>query len=148
MEMIIDVEESMPKKDQTVPYYDDPPNFNLDVSQNPHVGGAGGSFTEQYPEHEMKTSISVDDDQTIGLDDGFTHVRGRKRSSKAEKLKSISENLIMDSDVPEHGRVVKRKKSGVGKSQYQSRVVDGSTYVPKEQRELCFWIMDNINLSR
>ncbi|KAL3621671.1 hypothetical protein CASFOL_036583 [Castilleja foliolosa] len=269
MEMIIAVEESMPKKDRIVLYYDDPPNFNFDESQNPHVGGAGGSFTEQYPEQEMETSISVHDDETTGLDDGSTHERGRMRSSKAEKLKTISENQIMsdqseddsddgdntektvaelvdeadvggevragnkptdsgieksrgvaneinipvvekestagdadkemtkrgngvapqkvatkrtrskrpspdvrvalkkwkgkcsedasktdddedftDSDVPEHERVVKRKKSGAGKSPYQSRVVDGSTYVLKEQRELCSWIMDNIDLSR
>ncbi|KAL3651827.1 hypothetical protein CASFOL_004829 [Castilleja foliolosa] len=254
MEMIVAVENSMPKKDRIVPYYDDPPNFNLDISQGPRIVREGDSVTGEYAEQEIETSIGVDGEETAILGDGSTNALRETRSMKAAKLKSIDEDHIMSddadddstdgensektgaelgegadlgdelravdkatesvtlkggdvskevnvlelakdstgdpdkempeiydgcapaksattrtrskrpspdltkgkgkciadaaSDVPEQGRVLKRKMSGSGKSPYQSRVIDGSSYVLKEHKELCFWIMDNIDLSR
>ncbi|KAL3630673.1 hypothetical protein CASFOL_023657 [Castilleja foliolosa] len=264
MEMIEAVENSMPKKDRIVPYCDDPPNFNLDISQGPRIVREGDSVKGGYAEQEIETSISVDGEETAILGDGSTDALRETRSMKAAKLKSIDEDHIMSDDsddvstdgenrektvaemgegaglqdevravdkatesvtlkggdvskevnvlelakdstgvpdkempkiddgcapaksattrtrakrpspdltkekgkciadakgpdddddfmardVPEQGRVVKRKRSGTGKSPFQSRVIDGRLYVLKEHKELCFWIMDNIDLSR
>ncbi|KAL3649826.1 hypothetical protein CASFOL_006229 [Castilleja foliolosa] len=264
MEMIIAVEKSMPKKDRIVPYCDDPPNFNLDISQGQRIVRESDSVTREYAEQGIETSIGVDGEETAILGDASTNALRETRSMKAAKLKTIVEDHIMSddsdddstdgenrektgaefgegadlgdevravdkatesvtlkggdvskevnalvlwkdstgdpdkempkiddgrapaksartrtrskkpspdltkgkgkciadarksdddddfmaSDVPEQGRVVKRKRSGSGKSPFQSRVIDGSSYVLKEHKELCFWIMNNIDLSR
>ncbi|KAL3651828.1 hypothetical protein CASFOL_004830 [Castilleja foliolosa] len=98
MEMIVAVENSMPKKDRIVPYYDDPPNFNLDISQGPRIVREGDSVTGEYAEQEIETSIGVDGEETAILGDGSTNALRETRSMKATKLKSIDEDHIMSDD--------------------------------------------------
>ncbi|KAL3622740.1 hypothetical protein CASFOL_033348 [Castilleja foliolosa] len=80
------------------------------------------------------------------------NVRRASRKEKGKSTEDVSNNPddddFMESDVQEGRKVVKRKRSGAGKSPYQTRAVDSNEYVVREDKELCYWIMSNGDLSR
>ncbi|KAL3626839.1 hypothetical protein CASFOL_029318 [Castilleja foliolosa] len=97
----------------------------------------------------------VDDSPDYDLGIPLTPVVGRgSAASKHGAHQQQTETSIgvddieTESDVPEGGRVVKRKRSGAGKSPFQTRAVDSNEYIVREDKELCYWIMNNIDLSR
>ncbi|KAL3618811.1 hypothetical protein CASFOL_037334 [Castilleja foliolosa] len=93
-------------------------------------------------------SIPEDQPTTNVADDGAEAVEEHGKRKRSARLKPATEGQNVESDVPEGGRVVKRKRSGAGKSPYQTRVVDSNEYIVREDKELCYWIMNNVDLAK
>ncbi|KAL3638093.1 hypothetical protein CASFOL_017963 [Castilleja foliolosa] len=114
-----------------------------------NVGDDGVEAVEEHGKRKRFARLKpATEGQNVVADD----VRRASRKEKGKSTEDVSNHPVdddfMESDVPEGGRVVKRKRSVAGKSPYQTRAVDSNEYIVREDKELCYWIMNNIDLAR
>ncbi|KAL3653260.1 hypothetical protein CASFOL_002941 [Castilleja foliolosa] len=108
-----------------------------------------GAGDEEHGKRKRSARLKpATEGQNVVADD----VRRASREEKGKSTEDVSNNPddddFMESDVQEGRKVVKRKRSGAGKSPFQTRAVDSNEYIVREDKELCYWIMSNVDLSR
>ncbi|KAL3613189.1 hypothetical protein CASFOL_042975, partial [Castilleja foliolosa] len=129
MAIIIATRKSMPKKHQIMPYIDDYPSSDMGIPQNQDVGQECAASGDAIPQQEKSVRV-VDAEKTTHEDPAET-VSGEEENKKGDTLESIPEEQSMEEDVPEVGKVVKRKRSDAGKLPYQSLVIESSVCLPE-----------------
>ncbi|KAL3648725.1 hypothetical protein CASFOL_005128 [Castilleja foliolosa] len=108
-----------------------------------------GAEAEEHGKRKRSTRLNpATEGQNVVADNVRRASREEKGKSTEDDSNNPDDDDFMESDVPEGGRVVKRKRSGAGKSPFQTRAVDSNEYIVREDKELCYWIMNNIDLSR